>query len=84
MGGVGMSNEHEFAIGDIVVARDGNDQKKLWVGVIQSFTNEHTDAKPRVRFWNPVQKKMVATVLVMQQGALTFIGRVPEEAEWDV
>ncbi len=78
-----MNNEHEFAIGDIVAARDGNDKTQLWVGVIQSFTSGSSN-NPRVRFWNPVQHKMVATVLVMQQSGLTFIGRVPDWAEWDV
>jgi hypothetical protein len=77
-----MNNEHEFAVGDIVTARDGNDNTKLWVGVVQSFTA--TENSPRVRFWNPVQRKLVATVLVMQRSGLTFIGRVPDWAEWDV
>lgn len=79
-----MSNEqeHEFAVGDIVTAKDGNDRKTLWVGIVDSIVPE--SGHPKVRFWNAVQHKMVGQLLLMQKGSLTFIGRCPDDAEWDV
>lgn len=77
-------DEHNFAVGDIVTARDGNDPKILWVGIIEGFTNPPGAINPKVRFWNHVQHRMVKTPLVMTTSGLTYIGSVPQDAVWDL